>query len=493
MGKGRDKIIKFYLALIIAILGFVLIMRIALTHGMNYHIEYYAPNLKLARIFTDNMVLQSNQEITLWGSAYKGKEVIVEFDKKKYQVKSNDHNKWQVKIPKHKAGGPYQIKIHSDKEEILLSNVMVGDLWLILGESLASMPLSNLENFVDEIKFSQSNPQIRYLDASLLIEEAGSNEFARDSKWQIAKPESVTKFAALPYYFAKSNYLKYHLPIGVIKLAEDFVPIETFISKDVLREFPPYEDLIKETKAKNYKAKLEHRYQALFDTDLKLSGTFQIKLNKRKEGDISLFVNGRYIGKTLEGHGELRSYNISPEYLKPKYNSIELRVTDIDNEVQLNRDHLNMEVLLIGGGGTDTVIGLHHDWHEEKTQDLGGLSFIYDKVINDLRYLKFKGVVLYQGESDLSNTLFYEKLLAALINDWRIKLGSKQLPFILLQTRNNINMNSSAESIAKIMAAQINVGNDLQNVYIVDTADLGLKASAASIAELAATIQSSSR
>ena len=82
----------------------------------------------LPSILGDNMVLQRNTEVNLWGSADAGKTVTVEtsWNGKKYRTKSDDNGKWSLKVATGEAGGPYSIII-SDGEKLVLENILLGE------------------------------------------------------------------------------------------------------------------------------------------------------------------------------------------------------------------------------------------------------------------------------------------------------------------------------------------------------------------------------
>ena len=90
-----------------------------------------AGSVTLPALFQSHMVLQRGQDIPVWGWAGQGETVTVEFRGKKYSATADSNGKWQVMLPKQKAGGPYTLSVN-DKT---LTDVMVGDVWLCSGQS----------------------------------------------------------------------------------------------------------------------------------------------------------------------------------------------------------------------------------------------------------------------------------------------------------------------------------------------------------------------
>lgn len=94
-------------------------------------ISITAGGVSLPALFQSHMVLQRGQDIPVWGWAEKGEAVTVEFRGKKYTATTDSNGRWQVSLPKQKAGGPYTMTINDQ----VLTDVMVGDVWLCSGQS----------------------------------------------------------------------------------------------------------------------------------------------------------------------------------------------------------------------------------------------------------------------------------------------------------------------------------------------------------------------
>src|SRR5690242_16177629 len=82
--------------------------------------------VRLLKIFSDNMVLQRNKQISVWGWADANENITVQFNKQTKKVKAGKDGKWIVKLDNETAGGPYQLTI-TGKNTITFNNVMVGE------------------------------------------------------------------------------------------------------------------------------------------------------------------------------------------------------------------------------------------------------------------------------------------------------------------------------------------------------------------------------
>ena len=125
--------------------------------------------VELSAIFTDNMVLQRDQPIRIWGTAKRGESVTVGIDRHNSRVKADRSGKWKVELPSMSAGGPYEISISAKSGKLKLTNVLIGDIWLCSGQSNMEWVVANSNNPEEEIANS-NHPQIRHFQSSTWME-----------------------------------------------------------------------------------------------------------------------------------------------------------------------------------------------------------------------------------------------------------------------------------------------------------------------------------
>ncbi|MCB1132591.1 MAG: hypothetical protein KDN05_15805 [Verrucomicrobiae bacterium] len=94
--------------------------------------------IRLPKIFGSHMVLQQGKPITVWGWADPGETATVQIGSAKQSTQANDKGEWKLSLPAMKAGGPYTLKA-SGKNEVVLDDVMVGEVWLCSGQSNMEM------------------------------------------------------------------------------------------------------------------------------------------------------------------------------------------------------------------------------------------------------------------------------------------------------------------------------------------------------------------
>ena len=101
----------------------------------------------LSSLFTDNMVLQQQTDVQMWGMASPGKEVVIRpsWSPKTYTVRTKATGEWRTTLRTPAAGGPYSICL-SDGEELILRDILIGEVWFCAGQSNMEMPLMGRAN-----------------------------------------------------------------------------------------------------------------------------------------------------------------------------------------------------------------------------------------------------------------------------------------------------------------------------------------------------------
>lgn len=198
--------------------------------------------VKLPAIISDNMVLQQNQNVALWGWAAPNEQVTIKpsWTKKSITTKADASGKWLVNIKTEKAGGPYSITFQASNS-IEIKNVLLGEVWLAGGQSNMEFFMAKVEksgSYNGEIHVAEETPlanfpNIRYID----IENKVADEPQADTKgnWIACSPQTVGSFSAVAYYFAKDIYQKTGLPIGIINSTWGGTPAESWTKKEILQ------------------------------------------------------------------------------------------------------------------------------------------------------------------------------------------------------------------------------------------------------------------
>ena len=196
--------------------------------------------VKLPSILGDNMVLQRNTEVNLWGTAEAGKTVTVKtsWNGEKYKTKVSDDGKWSIKITTGEAGGPYNIVI-SDGNRLVLDNILLGEVWICGGQSNMEMPLCGfmyqpVKNSAEHILYSASEtPNIRIFSVPRIESTEPLDDC--ESEWQLSLPENVNTFSAVGYLFGKVLTKAMNgIPVGLVSANYGGSRIECWMTKEAI-------------------------------------------------------------------------------------------------------------------------------------------------------------------------------------------------------------------------------------------------------------------
>lgn len=172
--------------------------------------------IRLPSFFSDNMVLQRNTEVNFWGWGNRGSQVSIvpSWSNDTVKVKVSGMGRFDAKLKTTEAGGPYTITLISGRNKRVISNILLGEVWLCSGQSNMQWSSRNkLEEMIKELP-NAANPKIRLLQ----ISNTGSytpQDNVFDS-WKECNTESATGFSAIGYFIGKQLSHELNVPIGII-------------------------------------------------------------------------------------------------------------------------------------------------------------------------------------------------------------------------------------------------------------------------------------
>ena len=192
-------------------------------------------------VIGDNMVLQRESNVPLWGTASKNAIVIVvtSWNKKSYKTKAGANGMWNLYVSTPAAGGPYTISF-SDGLLSTLKNILVGEVWLCSGQSNMEMPVKGFRNQPimnsNEIAVSAENPNIRMF----LLKKAVSRVplDSATGSWEESNAATAREFSAIGFQFAQMLQEKLKVPVGVIGTYWGGTPIQAWMNESSLKDFP---------------------------------------------------------------------------------------------------------------------------------------------------------------------------------------------------------------------------------------------------------------
>lgn len=204
-----------------------------------------ASKVRLHSLFTDNMVIQRDAKPLIWGWADPGGVVSVAIDGQEVRVGVDASGEWRARLRPIPTGGPYTLSVRG-QDEIVVSNVLVGDVWIASGQSNMQMPVKvgnyGVNNGDAEIA-AADYPSLRLFSVPRVtsfepLEDTGSDG------WQVCSPDSVPAFSAVAYFFGRQLNEDLNVPIGMIHTSWGGTPAEAWTSAEALSSLPDYAPVI---------------------------------------------------------------------------------------------------------------------------------------------------------------------------------------------------------------------------------------------------------
>ena len=169
--------------------------------------------VRLPDVIAGSMVLQQRQAIPIWGTAEPGEAVTVIFGGKSMTAVAGPDGKWRVDIGKFDANSTPQTMTIAGKNRIELTNILVGEVWLVSGQSNMQRLLRET-NDGEAVQAAANHPNIRLFNVSR--EVAFKRRAGKLGEWAACTPETVKEFSAAGYYFGVGLQKELNVPVGLI-------------------------------------------------------------------------------------------------------------------------------------------------------------------------------------------------------------------------------------------------------------------------------------
>ena len=442
--------------------------------------------VKLANIFGDHMVLQRQQPISVWGWAKSGDTVEVRLHRQSARARADAQGRWCAVLMAESAGGPYTLEVRGEST-LKLQDVLVGDVWLASGQSNMEWSVAQSKDAAIEVAKS-GFPKIRHVKIAKTVAFQPAQDIG-ESVWKRADPGNTGEFSAAAYFFARNVYRKTGVPIGIVNASWGGTNVETWISKGALASLPEFDIASMPSDRTALNNSYHARMSALIarwqvgvpveagsttawkevDFDDSTWATLQtpqvwqeqglaelngviwyrrvIDLTPQQAVESSILylamvddcdetmVNGQSVGG-LCGWDAPRRYELPAGLLKAGRNVIAVRVTDNAGNGGIWGDSLTLklqtgvETLPLAGAWKARVENIM-DKSQPGPNDLPTLLF--NSMVSPLTDFAIKGVIWYQGESNVTRAQQYTKTFPLLIHDWRVHWHQPHLPFYFVQ------------------------------------------------------------
>ena len=202
-------------------------------------------DLTMSTLFTDGMVLQREEPIPVWGQGFDLEDVsimLTDGDEVVAQATARpEKGSWFAQLPAVEAGGPYVLTVVNGENTKVIENVMVGDVWLVSGQSNMEKQMNDSNYIADtqpDIDSAYDYPGIRLYKISQNAQSVAQGDIPK-SAWETCTPVTVGKFSCVGYYFGRGIYesLEEGVPVGLIQSAVGGTKIERWISKEGIADY----------------------------------------------------------------------------------------------------------------------------------------------------------------------------------------------------------------------------------------------------------------
>lgn len=486
-------------------------------------------------LFSDNAVLQRDRRVPVWGWTTPGRVVTVALGGKNTSARADAAGRWRVDIGPFPAGGPHTLTVtETGGRSVTRANLLFGEVWLCSGQSNMEWQLNwGVDDFQNE-KAAAEFPEIRMITIPKAIAAKPQESFEPAAAWEVCTPQTVEKFSAVAYFFGRKLHRELHVPVGLVTAAWGGTVGEAWASADALGKLPDFrEDLAKvdadvAEQLSPYEPRLR-RWLALhvpdldrgapggesgvprtlavpgpwekagppelekFDGILWLSRTVEIPdvlagrdatLHLGPVSDIDVaFWDGAEIGCTT-GRGRPRDYSIPADRMKAGAHTLAVCVVNrwgdggfVGKAGAMRLSSSGNPDMPLDGSWDYRIVSPMSEWNARLPGEKpnGNIATVlFNAMIAPIVPYGVKGVIWYQGESNMGRAEQYGRLLPALIGDWRARFGGP-LPFYIVHLA--AFMAPATEPVDKVLPplreAQSRTAETVGHSGIAVTTDIG--------------------
>jgi sialate O-acetylesterase len=196
--------------------------------------------VRLPAVIGENMVLQCDRPVPLWGWATPGRQVTVAIGERKAAAAANDRGEWLVRLEPMAASAEPQVLTVTDEDgaKVVCGNVLIGEVWLGSGQSNMEMALQGSEGG-KEFAQAADLPAIRLLIVPRAV--SGTPRTDVQAQWKVCSPATVPGFSAVLYEFGRNLHQELKVPVGLIASSwggtriEPWTPPEGFAAVPALK------------------------------------------------------------------------------------------------------------------------------------------------------------------------------------------------------------------------------------------------------------------
>jgi sialate O-acetylesterase len=207
-------------------------------------IQLVKAEVKLPAIVSSNMVLQRNTTVKLWGWADANEKITIKtsWSKSPIMIQANVAGDWMIDAKTTNSKEPQTITIKSKTSNIVLENVLFGEVWLCSGQSNMEMPMKGFGGQPTygsaEAIAKSNNPNLRLFNVARISgAKTPLKDLEKKAEWKLASPENVMNFSAVAYFYGSQLQEILDVPVGIIHSSWGGSSVQAWMSNEVLSPF----------------------------------------------------------------------------------------------------------------------------------------------------------------------------------------------------------------------------------------------------------------
>ena len=448
-------------------------------------------------MFQDHAVLQRDRPIRIYGEAEPGAAVTVTLGTLSVQARAGADGRWRAKLPAMPAGGPYSLSATANGETRTAEDVLLGDVFFCAGQSNMAFSQRQAQGAAEDARAAVDG-QIRQLTISTNASLTRLETFATSVRWVVGSPETVGSFSAACYYFVRELKKTVNVPMGMVVAAWGGARVRNWVSEGELRRaaldtadldmlvlsrtdqqaalrrwgakweawwsstlphagrpwMPDYDDtswktappalgawaLWNGTSPDGFVGQMWMRTTVTLTAEQAAKPGAALDLGAVNEED-ETWINGKDVGAS--SFANRTQHAIRSGILKEGVNVIATNIFCSWRNCGIRGPAENRAIHF----GDGTSARLSNPWRYQEVPDsriapqlpwgpTHGVTMDYNGMVSPIGAYGFRGVVWYQGESDIYFAGQYKVTLLAMMADWRRHFEQPELPFLIVQLPN---------------------------------------------------------
>lgn len=203
-------------------------------------------SIVLPDILKGSVVLQQGTNARIWGKATPGVPVKVNtsWNDATYNTTAAADSLWEVKVATPVASyTSYVVTITSGKDQVVMNDVLIGDVWVCGGQSNMAMPMKGMygcyvEGATDDIATSSQYKGLRMVTVAQNKAKESDPTYFTKGTWTKSTPKAVADFSATGFHFGATLSKALDYPIGLISCNWSGSFVEDWFSKELLEQYP---------------------------------------------------------------------------------------------------------------------------------------------------------------------------------------------------------------------------------------------------------------